>query len=307
VSGRRPARALSLRIYLLTLLPFVVVSAAVAVIDLALARPSPSPPVLLRSLMPLGLGLLVAAVVATVLVRRITRLMRAQQELLANVSHELRTPLARIRVALDLLDVDDPQSAPELRQIAADLEELEKLFAGIMMTARLDLGAGGGRAASLPIQRTRLEARSVLDATVALFRDRHPARELEICFEDVLPEIDADPVLLRRVMDNMLDNARKYSEADSVVTLRARSERGRLVVEVQDRGIGIARDDLDKLFRPFFRTDQSRDRATGGMGLGLTLSRRIIEAHGGEIQIESERGKGTRVRFWVPALAPGPS
>jgi signal transduction histidine kinase len=229
--------------------------------------------------------------------------MRAQQELLANVSHELRTPLARIRVALDLLDVDDPQSAPELRQIAADLEELEKLFAGIMMTARLDLGAGRGRAASLPIQRKRLEARSVLDAAVARFRDRHPGRELEVCFEDALPEIDADPVLLRRVMDNLLDNARKYSEADSVVTLRARSERGRLVVEVQDRGIGIARDDLDKLFRPFFRTDQSRNRATGGMGLGLTLSRRIIEAHGGEIQLESERGKGTLVRLWVPALS----
>jgi two-component system, OmpR family, sensor kinase len=305
---------LDLRIYLVTLLPFVITALVIGVLDLSVT-PSQTVAPLSRWLLPLGAGLVLGAVAATLLVRslaraheereqRVTQLLRAQQELLANVSHELRTPLARIRVALDILDLDaKDDTAPELQRLAADIKELEQLVSSIMMTARLNLEAGQGPA-SLPLRRERTAARPVLEAAVARFRERNPKRQLEVGLDEPLPDIDADQVLLRRVIDNLLDNGRKYSEADTVLTLRARGERGepeRLVVEVEDWGIGIAPADLEKISRPFFRTDQSRARATGGVGLGLTLSKRIVEAHGGGIEIESERGRGTRVRFWVPA------
>jgi signal transduction histidine kinase len=84
------------------------------------------------------------------------------------------------------------------------------------------------------------------------------------------------------------------------VELSARAEGGALVAEVRDRGIGIDPEDLPRLFTPFFRTDRSRARGTGGVGLGLALAKRVVEAHGGTIEVESEPGKGTRVRVRVP-------
>ncbi len=234
---------------------------------------------------------------------RITKLLQSQKQLLANVSHELRTPLARIRVALDIadLDEDEDQADSPLAGIAEDLTELERLVSDIMATARLDLEAGRASKASFPIHLEQVPAASVLEAAVASFRQQRPPRQLEVCLDDDLPMINADPVLLRRVVDNLLSNARKYSEDDSVVTLSASRDKGSLLVEVVDRGMGIDRDDLEKIFTPFFRVDESRTRATGGVGLGLSLARQIVESHRGTMTIESEKDSGTSVRFTIPA------
>jgi signal transduction histidine kinase len=114
--------------------------------------------------------------------------------------------------------------------------------------------------------------------------------------------LDGDPVLLRRVIDNLLENARKYSDAADAVELHATSG-NELSIEVVDRGIGIAAADLPLLFRPFFRADKSRTRATGGLGLGLALAKRIVDAHGGTITIESVVDEGTRVRVRLPVAS----
>ena len=107
-------------------------------------------------------------------------------------------------------------------------------------------------------------------------------------------------VLLRRVLDNLLDNARKYSDADRPIAVAARARDGMVEVEVRDRGIGLDPGDLARLFTPFFRSDRSRARGTGGVGLGLALAKRVVEAHGGRISAESGPGEGMRVRFSVP-------
>jgi two-component system, OmpR family, sensor kinase len=125
--------------------------------------------------------------------------------------------------------------------------------------------------------------------------------------QEPLPALDADPALLRRVLDNLLDNARKYSDDGAPVTLTARARAGDLDVEVRDRGIGMEAADVARLFTPFFRTDASRARGTGGVGLGLALARRVVEAHGGRISAESAPGAGTRIRFSVPAAEAAPS
>ena len=135
------------------------------------------------------------------------------------------------------------------------------------------------------------------------FRAAHPGRTLDVSLEEALPEVDADPALLRRVLDNLLDNAGKYSDAGQPIGLRARQRDGALEVEVRDRGIGVDPADMARLFTPFFRTDRSRARGTGGVGLGLALAKRVVEAHGGRIGAESAPGEGTCVRFSVPRAA----
>jgi signal transduction histidine kinase len=235
---------------------------------------------------------------------RIQALLRTEKELLANVSHELRTPIARIRVALDLAAEGDlERSRRYLAEIGADLDELTQLVDDVLTAARLDLAAGREPGAELPLRRERVDGRELVLRAAERFRAAHPGRELEVSVEPELPALDADPALLRRVLDNLLDNARKYSDDGGRITLAARPEQGALSVEVADGGIGLDEADLARLFTPFFRSDRSRARGTGGVGLGLALAKRVVEAHGGRIAAESVPGKGTRVRFSVPAAA----
>ncbi len=234
---------------------------------------------------------------------RLERLVRTERELLANVSHELRTPLARIRVALDLAAEGDLARARRyLAEIGTDLGELERLVDDVLTASRLDLAAGRG-GGELPLRRESVDGAELLRATAERFRAAHPERSLELGIDGPLPGIEGDPALLRRALENLLDNARKYSDAGEPVTLSAHAEGESLTVEIRDRGIGIDPDDLPRLFTPFFRTDRSRARGSGGVGLGLALARRIVEAHGGAIAVQSEPGKGTVVRFSVPAGA----
>ncbi len=228
---------------------------------------------------------------------RLQRLLRAERELLANVSHELRTPLARIRVALELAAEGDHEKARRyLSEIGADLAELDGLVEEILTAARLD-GAGPN---GLPIHRARLDAGLMLEEVAARFRTADPERPLILEVAPALPTIQADAALLRRLVENLLDNARKYSDPGVPVTLAALAGPGGLVLEVRDRGIGMDPADLPRLFTPFFRTDRSRARGTGGVGLGLNLARRIAEAHGGTIVAESRPGEGTTIRVLLP-------
>ncbi|HYV45535.1 MAG TPA: HAMP domain-containing sensor histidine kinase [Myxococcaceae bacterium] len=235
---------------------------------------------------------------------RISSLLRAQTELLANVSHELRTPLSRIRVALDLAS-EAEGAAPtreSLAEIGTDLDELEQLVSDILAAAKLDLGQNRASAGP-PLKRQQFSSEELIRHSVDRFRARHPGRALEVQAGGGLPALEGDQALLQRAVDNLLDNARKYSEADQPVALRASAGDGRLVVEVQDQGIGIDPSDLPKLFTPFFRTDRSRSRASGGVGLGLAMAKRIVEAHGGTISAESRSNAGTTFRVTLPVAA----
>ena len=235
---------------------------------------------------------------------RIAKLLLAERELLANVSHELRTPLARIRVALDLASEADPRTAIEsFVEIAQDLAELERIVDDVLASARLalDAGSSSSSAAILPVRAERIETNALLERSAARFKSAHPKRPFDVDLADALPPIDADAVLMRRVIDNLLDNANKYSDRpDAPITLRALEEKGAVVIEVEDKGIGISAEDQQRLFEPFFRVDRSRTRATGGLGLGLVLARRVVEAHGGSLTIESGIGKGTCARVRLP-------
>jgi len=141
--------------------------------------------------------------------------------------------------------------------------------------------------------------RTLVEAAAARFAVRYPERTLETEFPADLPTLEADPVV-RRVFDNLLDNARKYSEAPVELSARKSSDGAHFVVAVKDRGIGISEQDQPRIFEPFFRSDPSRTRATGGVGLGLAVVRRIVEAHQGTIEVQSDLGQGTRFVVTLP-------
>lgn len=230
---------------------------------------------------------------------RLQRLLARERQLLADISHELRTPLARIRVALEL-QAEEGGLGEFLDGVEDDLAELEGLVADVLTSARLDLTEGEAGFSMRPVP---LQLDAVLDASAARFRRRHGDRTLTVALGGALPTVRADEALIRRVIDNLLENAARYSDAPAPIEVRATEVADGLLVEVADRGVGIAEADLPKLFEPFFRADRSRARATGGVGLGLTLCRRIVEAHGGKIEGRPRPGGGAVFRFILPTAA----
>ena len=236
---------------------------------------------------------------------RIAHLVRAQKELLANVSHELRTPLSRLRVALDLAIERGDERRMELltRNVQDNLAELEKLLTGVLTAARLDLAADRATGTPLPFTKRTVLVEEILNAARERFATAHPDRPLRFEAEPGLPEVEADPVMLRRALDNVLDNADRYSDRGIPVSLRACRAGASVMIDVVDQGVGISPEDLPHVFEPFFRADRSRSRAKGGVGLGLVLAQRIVEAHGGSISVESEVDRGTVMRIILPATA----
>jgi signal transduction histidine kinase len=229
---------------------------------------------------------------------RVTSARRAERELLANVSHELRTPLSRIRVALDLADEGDPQLAREsLSDISTDLTELEQIINDILTATRLE---SGQLTSSPPLRLALVEPSTLTGAAATRFRSHHTRHTLVLDVPSDLPALNIDAVLVRRALDNFLDNAGKYAAPASTVRLTAAVDGDDVVFTVADHGPGISHDDQQRLFTPFFRADKSRTRTTGGVGLGLVLSRRIVEAHGGSVVLTSEPGVGTTVVVRLP-------
>jgi two-component system OmpR family sensor kinase len=237
---------------------------------------------------------------------RIERLVYAEKELLANVSHELRSPLARIRVALELLPRTGDADR-RLRDVERDLAELDRLIDDVLTSARLE-------ARSLPTHLTALDARALLAEVGERARHDPLTMASEVRVEEGSPlSLTADPALLRRAVWNLVENAAKYGAPP--VTLSCARAGDRVVLAVSDMGEGIAAADREEVFRPFYRgsaadRDETGGDARRGVGLGLTLARRIAEAHGGTIAIESVedvngRPRGCRVLLSLPAVPGG--
>jgi signal transduction histidine kinase len=228
---------------------------------------------------------------------RTAAMISSQRQLMADVSHELRTPLARIRVALELA-AEDPAAAKDvLSDVGTDLDEIDQLIADILTTARLDTGQAN-------LARSPIGVAELAENAVSRFEARHPGRTLEREIKDSDQAIECDPVLLRRALDNLLDNAAKYSDAP--VSLQVVPNGSSVTFAVVDTGIGMSADDLERAGTPFWRSDVSRTRKTGGVGLGLALARRIARAHGGDVTLASKLGQGTTARLEIPFVVGAP-
>jgi signal transduction histidine kinase len=215
------------------------------------------------------------------MVARIREMIRARDQLLLDVSHELRSPLTRMRVALALQPEGEARSrlernVAEMEAMVTELLELEQLRTGRGLT----LG--------------RHDVVEVVRDAVLAFADRTPGVTLGECPPAAPTEIDPDKV--RSVMNNLLENALRHALPDSgPIAVAVRRAGDRLEVVVADDGPGFPPEDLPRLFEPFFRVDRSRSRRTGGYGLGLSLCRRIAEAHGGTIEARNRPGRGAEL------------
>ncbi|MGZ3415110.1 MAG: sensor histidine kinase, partial [Isosphaeraceae bacterium] len=225
-----------------------------------------------------------------------------QSEFVATVSHELRTPIHSIwgfvklllagkvqdeNVRLEFLGIVDRECA-HLTALVGDFLDVSKIEAGRMEMRR--------EAFSLDELVTKAVAgfKTVADDRVLTIDTDLPAD---------LPPVDGDTERLGQVLTNLLSNASKFSEEGGTISVRARAEGPELVVSVQDHGIGIAIDARPHLFERFYQVDDSRTRWQGGAGLGLYISRQIVEAHGGRIWVDSNAGEGSTFSFAIPIAA----
>ena len=225
---------------------------------------------------------------------------RTKTDFMANVTHELRTPLNSVIGFAELLkdEVPGPLNAKQAA-FAADIlaagQRLLALVEGILEMSRLD--AVGAALKSEPV-----EIGATLEERVAAHRKAAAAVRVSIDLEVAADagRSNLDPKALRRMLDALLDNAIKFNREGGTVAVSARRAGGAIEIAVADTGIGIAREDLAKLFKPLAQLDAGLARRHGGVGLGLALARRLAELHGGTIDVESEPGKGSTFTLRLP-------
>lgn len=236
--------------------------------------------------------------------RRQMRLARLKTDMVAAVSHELKTPLASMRLLVDSLLGDDRVDAVKTREylalIAGENERLTRVIENFLTFSRLERK-------KLRFQFRGTEPDAVVDSAVAAMRERfeQSGGEIAVAVEPGLPNLRADPDALSIVLINLLDNAYKYTPSDKRAEVRVFRDNGHVVFAVADNGIGIRASDRKRIFRQFYRVDQSLARETSGCGLGLSIVQSIVRAHGGEIRVASTFGQGSTFSVAIPAEARG--
>jgi two-component system phosphate regulon sensor histidine kinase PhoR len=240
---------------------------------------------------------------------REARVSRMKTDFVSQVSHELRTPLTSIRMFVETLAEGRVTDAAQVQEcltlLSRETERLTLMIDRVLDWSRIEAGRKA-------YHRARVPAVEVVERGLEAFRAQRVGAEgaasLPIDVErGPAPDVEVDLEAMTGVVLNLLQNAVKYSGTDRRITLRLHGEGDQAIFEVQDNGIGIARRDRKRIFERFYRADDLLTRKTEGTGLGLAIAKRIVEAHGGRIAVESELGQGSRFIVALPAARPGES
>lgn len=210
---------------------------------------------------------------------RLRRYVEDRTAMIGAVAHDLRTPLTRLRFRIEAVP-DDVRA-----KLASDIDQMEAMIAATMAFVR---------DTTRPAERTRLELASLLESIIDEAAETGGQASVELG-EKII--IDGDPVALRRLLTNLVENGLKYGGA---VQGRVRAEGRLAVIEIDDNGPGIVPAELDRVFEPFFRSEPSRNRETGGIGLGLAVVRSVARAHGGDATLHNRPEGGLRARVELP-------
>ena len=242
---------------------------------------------------------------------RIEGLVDSQSRLLKDVSHELRSPLARLSVALGLARQRvTPEVAPELEsslnRIELETDRLNQLIQRLLTISRLESGTDG-------LRKTTLSLRELVEQVAHDAEYETPGRGCRLntpahAADEFL--VEADPDLLRSAVENVVRNATRYTAEGTTVEVRlerqpaANGKGDEIVVRVLDSGPGVPNEVLPKIFEPFYRLDDARNRQTGGAGLGLSIADRAIRLHGGQLRASNRKEGGLQVEIRIPAVLP---
>jgi len=234
-------------------------------------------------------------------VTEVRRLEAIRRDFVANVSHELKTPLTSISGYAETLLSDTPSRETTrqfLSTILGNARRMQRLVDDLLDLSRIESGRWQPARTELDIPAVARESWAALAARPEAGR---------VTFDlDATPEAEhltADLDAVRQVLTNLFDNSLRYTPPGGRITCRARREDGGVALSVRDSGSGIAHEHLARIFERFYRADTSRSREEGGTGLGLAIVKHLVEAHGGRVYAESERGRGTTVTCWFPDVA----
>jgi PAS domain S-box-containing protein len=227
-----------------------------------------------------------------------------RKEFVANVSHELRTPLTVIKGYIETLRdgaMDDPAAAQlHLAIIQKHADQLSNLVNDLLDLSRLESST------NVPAQ-APLSVEPVLRRVIELMQPAARIKQQSLTLTlppptESLPEVRGNADYLQRAIANLVDNAIKYTPEQGSIHVEARETGGAVLIEVSDDGIGLAADDLPRIFERFYRVDRSRSREMGGTGLGLSIVKHAIQGQGGSVDVESELGKGSKFIIRLPSL-----
>jgi signal transduction histidine kinase len=221
-------------------------------------------------------------------------------ELISMVSHELRGPITAVKGYSSLLQdrwdrLDDDAKLMMLRQVNHEADRVFRMVTELLDVSRLQLDR-------ISLRRGPVDLAAMAESTVERVGMEWPTLDATLRFAADVPAVDADPDKIRQVLTNLVENACKYGAAGPV-EIRGEVEGGAVRVSVRDHGPGIGQADLPHVFERFFRGDQAQPT---GIGLGLWICRGLVEAHGGQMSVESTVGAGTTLSFTVPIGAGGP-
>ena len=221
-----------------------------------------------------------------------------EHRLTSDVAHELRTPLMAMLVTVEAMqDGVLPADDEHFETVASEVRRLSRLVDAMLHLSRIENGKR-----QLKIESTDVVhlVRSLVSVQHQLFHERG----LHLRFDDKTTRhecyADIDPDLIRESITNLMSNAMRYTQHDGWVVVGVATERKDVLISVRDTGIGIAEEDIPKVFSRFWRSEASRERATGGLGVGLAITKEIVDQHNGTIEVESELGKGTTFTLRLP-------
>jgi signal transduction histidine kinase/ActR/RegA family two-component response regulator len=223
---------------------------------------------------------------------------RLKDEFIQNVSHELRSPLALIRGYAEMLaDGELGELQAKHQEPILTIARRSQMLSDLVEDITLIL-----KAKTRPLERTSVPLDQVAQTAVEDFRvaAEQAGLRLEAEITPGLPPVSGSPIYLRRMLDNLMDNAIKFTPPGGAVTVRMCQEESQVVLEVRDTGIGIPSDQLERVFERFYQVDGSSRRKYGGVGLGLALLKEIVDLHGGQVTLESQVGEGSAFTITLP-------
>ena len=232
-------------------------------------------------------------------IKKDTELARLKSHFVSRVSHELRTPLATIRAVGEMLEMGAVSSREKeqeyFRLIASESERLSRLIDNV-----LDFSKIGTKGKTYSFRQA--DVKKMVSNTVLAFRQYVKSEGFDIVFQtdDEIPAAAIDKDAVRQALINLLDNAVKFSREEKTVWVELRRKEGNITISVKDRGIGIAPEDMDRIFDQFYRPKEAVALSGKGAGIGLAIVKHVAEAHGGRVEVQSRKGRGTLFTLVLP-------